>query len=277
MKIIHNVSLSVDDLRQKDFAKVGVALQQGFDSFRLEESDPRWRPIALLVEKYQLTDIVWTEFSANELDNATNLVLAPSWHYGYPMPDDDRGYLPITYDLSDYCEACGIGKRQVAPFRLKKTPKWGTKSILQLNWVFDEYFVKPDLYSSVFEPFGIQSRPVLHHRTDQELDSVVQLNIQEGVDLDIDGLPFTLCECCNRKKFLPITKGVFPAPLTPKGPLYKSNQYFGSGASAFRLILSSSLVFRTMRDRRVKGVDFKPCKRNSTNLYVKNTTGEEKL
>ena len=28
------------------------------------------------------------------------------------MPDGDGGYLPLTYDLSDYCSSCGIGKKQ---------------------------------------------------------------------------------------------------------------------------------------------------------------------
>ena len=45
-----------------------------------------------------------------------------------------------------------IGAKQVSPFRMKESPNWGRRSILQMNWLFDEYFVKPEVWNAVFQP-----------------------------------------------------------------------------------------------------------------------------
>ena len=71
------------------------------------------------------SDIVRTEFNASERGNAEYLNVAPAWHHGYPQPEDDFAYLSATYDLKEYCPGCGIGEKQVAPFRMKGEPKWG--------------------------------------------------------------------------------------------------------------------------------------------------------
>jgi hypothetical protein len=44
---------------------------------------------------------------------------------GYPQPERDFLYLEQAYDLSARCPKCGEGAVQVAPFRIKKTLKWG--------------------------------------------------------------------------------------------------------------------------------------------------------
>jgi hypothetical protein len=85
---------------------------------------------------------------------------------------------------------------------MKRSPAWGTKSILQLNWIFDEYFVTPTAWRQVFEAFGIACKPVLLDRTGEVLDSVVQLDIPKTHELNFDG-DFELCKACNIKKYLP--------------------------------------------------------------------------
>ena len=59
------------------------------------------------------------------------------------MPDHDFGYQLATFDLSDHCESCGIGRSQRVPFRIRGEPSWGKNQVPQLNWVFDEYFATP--------------------------------------------------------------------------------------------------------------------------------------
>src|SRR5215831_10817776 len=183
MRIIHNISLNVDAQKERAFSEAGVALHPegppslvaGLATFRISEDDPRWPEVRALMEAFQIMDVSWTRFSASELDSARFLVLGITRHQGYPQPDHDFGYRNITYDCSDFCEACGTGLRQIAPFRFLRPPTWGKKSVLQLNWVFDEYFVKPDVWRDVFKPLGVASLPVLLHKTGEVIDSVVQI------------------------------------------------------------------------------------------------------
>jgi hypothetical protein len=256
-----------DGPERKAFQDAGVDLQiRDNHLVRLAvcdvaEDDPQWERVQGLLKKYQLVDIAFTKFSDFELGNAKHLEMGPIWHYGYPQPEDDSGYKRISYDLTDYCEHCGIGAKQTSPFRMKKVPNWGRRSILQMNWLFDEFFVKPEAWKTVFEPLGINYRPVLLHRTGQELDSVVQLDIPQLVPLlmDSEAYSFERCMFCDRKKYKQVT-GFFPAPQSTDFPLFKSVQYFGSGRSARRAVLLSNALCRRIRDAALKGAEFFACK-----------------
>jgi hypothetical protein len=41
---------------------------------------------------------------------------------------------------------------------MKREPKWGHRGILQLNWVFDEFFVQVGEPASVFQAVGVEVR-----------------------------------------------------------------------------------------------------------------------
>jgi hypothetical protein len=270
MKIIHRITTSFDN--HSEFAKVGVELGSPTlgasklkitaTTFLIKEDDPRWPEIPSLVERFRAADMVSTEFSSAELLDAKYLKVWPSWHHGYPQPEDDFGYLGATYDLSYYCQKCGIGGRQIAPFRMKKEPTWGRRSILQLNWVYDEYFVKPDVWSAIFKPFGVQCRSVVKNRTGEVLDSVVQLDITEFVDVQVDGLEYEQCPNCSRIKYLPVVRGFLPKPLQEiEASAFKSNQWFGSGASADKSVMFSNDLYRKINAAKFKGIEFGACKR----------------
>jgi len=260
MNIIHNIAFNAGSREKADFSKAGVELESGFTGFKIDESDPRYGNVASLVVKYKAVDTITTKFSASELNCAKSLAVVPSWHHGYPEPADDRGFLNTTFDLADYCKSCGVGKRQVSPFRLNKSPSWGKRSILQLNWIFDEYFVKPDVWAAIFEPCGIKCIPVLLDKTGTGLDSIVQLDITSIVDLQLDGANYEICPSCGRKKYLPFSSGFYPAPSQTDLMLFKSSQYFGSGANAHRMVLVSGLLYRRITEADLKGVEFKACR-----------------
>jgi hypothetical protein len=143
---------------------------------------------------------------------------------------------------------------------MKNAPNWGRRSILQMNWVFDEFFVKPDVWKAIFEPSGLKCRPVLLHRTGQELDSVVQLDIPHLVTLMMDSGTFAVerCEFCDRKKYAHVT-GFFPTPQATVFALFKSVEYFGSGASAHRAVVISSALCLKSRDTSLRGAEFYAC------------------
>ena len=99
--------------------------------------------------------------------------------FGYPQPEDGFGYREATYDLSNYCPTCGMGAVQRAPFRMRSEPKQSRSQFLQLNWVFDEIFVR-DVVIEVLAKGDVASvkslRPVVH-KTGRPVQSVSQLQI----------------------------------------------------------------------------------------------------
>ena len=214
MKIQHTLTFPNEPKIRSSLAGMGVPPDDSIIlNFKIYESDPSWPQVAELIKRTpSVVDIVSMEFLKSELQSATHLVMKPSWRHGYPMPDDDFGYLDATYDLSSYCQACGIGGVQNAAFRLKGEPKWGRRSLLQVNWVFDEYFVTPELYSEVFEPFGVGAREVLQYRKLEPLQTVLQLDISSvsPVGLSMDGCSYEVCRDCDRLKYAPLSRGYYP-------------------------------------------------------------------
>ncbi|TWP54351.1 hypothetical protein FKR81_02045 [Lentzea tibetensis] len=262
MKIEHRVSLNSTPEIRAELAELGVPAGPENEpasrmiTFTVEETAPHWPEIAELIDRSGALDVVSTKFTKKEIEQAGHVQLEPSWHHGYPQPEDD--YLSATYDLSDYCEECGIGARQKAPFRMKGEPKWGKKSLLQLNWIFDEFFVTPALWEAVFRPLGVPRQPVLG-KNDVELATVVQLVVVDEVQIDSSGLAATRCPSCGRVKYLPVTRGFFPAPVgDPGAPLVRTIQYFGSGASAFRPVVAEQRVARALSDHKAQGASLRP-------------------
>ena len=146
---------------------------------QVEESDPAWVVAARLVTEGVTESPPETIFTKTELKQSRWLRLNATWHEGFPQPEED--YQRQTYDLSDFCAVCGTGYEQRAPFQFASEPNWGRRHILQFNWVFDEFFVPPETFRGVFQPLGIESRPVVHHKTGHELKSVVQLRVKTGL------------------------------------------------------------------------------------------------
>ena len=229
-----------------------------FFAFLIDEADPKWPAVERWYASYRTGPaLTETRFSAAELNNARSLHLSPSWHWSYPLPDEDFGYRETTYGGSSRCPSCGIGLVQSAPFTLRGEPKWGSRNILQINWVFGEYFVTPQLWSEVFAPFGIKSREVLS-RKGTPLQSVVQLVIEQVVDLDMTCREGSVCPTCGIEKFESVTRGFRPEPLQPVASIAHSSQWFGSGHSANHTVLVSPELRSALLAAKAKGASFEP-------------------
>ncbi len=281
MRILHHVGflgrnnvVATEELRRigVDLIEQKHPIPRDLYSFEISEEDHRWKDVARLLREYaggenRISDRAWTVFTQQERDEARFLSVGTCWTNGYPEPSDiapvpGTRYLPYfaaTYDLSNFCPVCFTGARQNAPFRMKKNPTWGRRSIMRLNWVDDELFVKPDVCAAVFEPFGVERRPVLLDKTGAEMDSVVQLVIPQEVVLDVSGLQYKTCPQCGSKKYSPICRGFFPPPLEMATPISKSREYFGFD-TAFKEILLASALYEKIRDAGLKGAEFQPCR-----------------
>jgi len=264
MQIIHHIGLRAGHQERMAFSSVGFDLPidrtgLGVISFQIAEDDPRWHGVRSLCKHMIVAETVTTRFTGSELAGADYLGLVASSHHGYPEPREEGGYLRASFDLSAHCRMCGIGARQVAPFRLKRPPLAGKTSILQLNWVFDEYFVDAEVWASAFEPLGIGSWPVLLHKTGGAIRGTVQLRIDAVCPVETTGLTPVRCVFCGRVKHRYLLRGPHPKPIRPSAPVFHSSQYFGAGGQAFRLVFVSAEVFRAIRQAGLRGVRFYPC------------------
>lgn len=260
MKITHRIGISASQGAQSELASLGleVTISGLVIAFDIDEADPRWDAVEKWVKDRGASDIVQTKFTRAELQKADYLEVVPDWHHGYPQPEQGNGYLAATYDLSEYCELCGVGLRQIAPFRMKAEPKWGRRGILQLNWVFDEFFVTPQVWDEVFAPSKVSKMPVLN-RHGSELRTVVQLVCDEYVDVLVAGLDVEICERCGRSKHAPVVRGMFPSLADlPVGAMAKTVQWFGSGASAHHRVIASQDLRSRFDAARVRGASFRP-------------------
>ena len=209
-------------------------------------------------------------------------VVGATSHLGYPQPED--GYAGATYDVAGYCERCGVGGVQRHPFRFRSEPKASHSQFLQLNWVFDELFVRPEV-PDVFERervTGVGFGPALHHRTGRALERIQQLIILTILPpgLQTEGLQMVTCKpdneearsefagpkryphdypFCGRVKYHWRHPLVFAPHTFAEAPdIAKSHEWFGSGGTAGRAILVSRRVIDLIRARKWRGLRTEP-------------------
>ncbi len=168
MRTIHR--LVIYDRLINAFAKAGFPVNAG-DVIFVGEDEERWPTVKSLIASLKMADVPFTEYTSLEIERAHFHNIHSTGHFGYPQPEDDFKYLNVTYDATHYCSVCGSGARQVAPFRLRKQPSQAQRALVQLNWVFDEFFVSRENWQKIFEPFGISFLPVLHWKSLTEFDS----------------------------------------------------------------------------------------------------------
>lgn len=231
----------------------------GLVSFTIDESSPNWPRVRSWIGHRRPVDVVSTKFTRAEIEKAEWLELVPAWHHGYPQPDEDSmGFLSATYDLSEWCDECGVGLKQARPFQMRGEPRWGRNAILQLHWVLDEFFVKRDAWEESFRPLGIRCREVENtHGT--ALRTVVQLSIEEEVAIRDQDLIRSICSKCTRTRYLPVQRGPFPEPAGPiVGAMARTAAYFGSGRQSCRRILVSGRTREVLQSQNLKGVSYRP-------------------
>lgn len=257
MKIIHKIGINPDDTQKSIFKKFGVDLTSvnGVTTVELDEDSLAYQSLKPHIIKWQLFDAVGVLFTAEEMNAAHLFAFGGCWANGYPMPDNDGSYKVLTYDDKDYCSECGMGLIQKEPFRLKKEPNWGNKNMFMLNWIYDEIFVKKDLFESVFRAEGLDMLPVLFYKKETVLKDTVQLIIPTtNTSLKLANYEYKICQVCNRKKYNIISNGMFP-PFEKEvtdHSLFKSKEYFGTGTNARKYIFLTADIRKQLLKYKVK-------------------------
>lgn len=301
MKINHRIPLNGDNPFWKHIQLLGLPIDRGNLRYSqtgdgtdliwvlsVTEDNPVWPKVEHLIAEFQLqvSDQVSNIFTKRELDTAEWLLVSALGHHGYPQPEDDDGYIGATYESESSCPTCGIGKVQVAPFRLRNEPKTSHSQFLQLNWVFDELFVRGAVRDDL-ESAGVTGidflAPVLHKRNAPS-EQIVQMRVQTVlVDaLDITGFQPVTCKPmneewhsskwsppekendrphCGRVKYHAMHRGPFRfarEAFIGAPDLVKSAEWFGSGRSAFRMIIASQRFRQIVTAAKWRGLGFEP-------------------
>ena len=258
MKIKHRIGITVDINQLKILNRIGIIDSNFKGSFlliELYEDDSRYGFFKKYIEEWDLPDIVETEFTDDELNNASLLIYNYTWSNGYPQPEDNFQYKDTTYKKDNYCKSCGVGLVQQEPFRIRKEPVWKNKKIFDLNWVFDEIFVSTDAYRSIFMPFGIGFKEVRLFKTDTVIQNTVQLDIPTTTEeINLISQPYQICKSCGEKKYSPQIKGALSGLTASVGQLhcFKSREYFGSATNAHKKIFISQKLRQEIIKHKIK-------------------------
>ena len=225
------------------------------------EDHENFQDIALLMRSIDAVDIPETEFDSADFASAKWLAMSPGWHASYPEPASGRfGYLEATYGGSHKCVECGAGLKQSSSFVMKSTPKWVRRSICQLYWVRDEFFVTDSLAGFLGDAYGIETAKVINRRG-EILNDVHQIVVRDEVAINPANLEFSVCATCGTKRFSNQLAGMFPEVLTDcSAPIAKTEAYFGTGAAAWKRIVISKRLHASLVERGVKGADFHPAR-----------------
>lgn len=215
--------------------------------------------------------------------NATFFEVLASGHHGYPQPQDNyRGV------YADACLRCGMHGRQIHPFRFRKSGLAKHSAFLQLNWVFDAFFVHREVADTLAlgRLTGIAFGPVLDHRTGGEISDRVQVLMDTTVACAETTRLFAMtCRpdneemirlrdkfpnwklgfasyppgtyCGRTKHHRPTSVGITTLADRNVPDVFQTEEWFGSGAGAFRLTLASERFVEIVQQEGWRGIEFR--------------------
>src|SRR5688572_3943581 len=130
MKIYYIVYNDWTKEQRKILRSFGMDPEKGFCNVEIEENEKN-AELVKLIDKWKLEKFVATVYDKQDYSKSSLFVYVGTRSHGYPQPEDDFGFINVTYQTDDYCKKCGIGKVQKEPFRLKE-PKWGNKIMFEM-------------------------------------------------------------------------------------------------------------------------------------------------
>ncbi|MEO1333962.1 MAG: hypothetical protein AAFV32_10640 [Myxococcota bacterium] len=224
----------------------------------LTDDDPRLQQVLRFAESLEYTTIIHgKKFTEQDLRDSPWLAMRSAKGEGqYPKPE--ATYRDEIYDFSSGCRRCGIGKKQVASFKMHKL-RWGRSNIMTPGWQPTDFIAKAHLYENVFKDFDVPYREVLWSRNSKPMPEARQLRIESTASVDASGLTTEFCQHCGRTKYNVPIFDYFPR-LTeePDRPVIRMNQWLGSGGGANQWVLVANEVYRELSSYGVRGADFVP-------------------
>ena len=141
------------------------------------DDDPKWPDIRILTEQHDVRVVTGPEYSSEDIQSARWLFAHAVGDAGYPQPEAGFGYQAATFDLTQCCQRCGIGKVQTGPFRLKAEPKAKTVHFFAPQWEHQVIFARHEVIDA-FRTQGVSGLdyvPPVKNKNGEQLESISQL------------------------------------------------------------------------------------------------------
>jgi hypothetical protein len=277
-------------IRYKSTSIGGTGQILAWDCFELfvYDDDPKWAMLRDLTTEHGVR--VWHSpiFTSDDVASSAWLLAYATADAGYPKPEKDLGYRAATFDLSNCCERCGIGKVQIRPFRLGAEPTSGRAHFFAPQLTHQVVLARHEV-REVFEAEGVSGAryvPPLKHRTGAPLESVVQILptttlqaglvavVQEQVTCSPDDEEMrsilTIAErrgagsygYCGRIKYhVPYRRLLvqYSREAFVRAPdIVLSAEWYGSGGAASQQVIVSNKVARLVLAQKWKGLELIP-------------------
>jgi len=224
--------------------------------FTIYEDDRNWKKVASLMKRHGCSPITECVYSKEELENAAWLSIRSKWRWSYPQPEDH--FKSITYDDSKYCDRCGCGLIQKDSFNIKKSPSWGKRNFLMLNWVEDELFINDKVFDLLknSELKGFDLVDVNYSKNNNVVKNIKQIRVNKildsGMIIQKDNIKKTIkCKKCGCGKFVLKGRGLYGKEKIFKEidvDIIKSSEVFGDGYTGSRTIFISNNFYRFITD-----------------------------
>lgn len=239
-------------------------------TFNIFEDDELWSEVnALMVKHKEEFSLIETLYSKEEFENASWLTVRSKWRWEYPQPEDDFEYKHLTYDSRNYCDKCGCGLIQKESFKLKKSPNWGKRNFLMLNWLEDELFINSKV-EEVLKNYNLKEIElyiVKNVKTNQQIDNIKQIYVKNIlkpglVNQNNTIKSITKCGKCGYIKMLGTGRGVIfnkEVFRDVKSDIIKSHEVFGDGHMCSRIIFVSKIFYNVIKENGLdKDLVFEP-------------------
>ena len=243
--------------KQRHFLKqYDIVPEQGFASIDVFESQQA-KELLKTIKSWDVNEYYGTEFSKEDIRNSDLYAFIGVWENGYPQPEGIEEYQNATYDTSKCCKECGTGLIQDRPFRLKRNVNWGNKIMFELGWVYDEIFMKKNVFDNYFKnQFSLKCRNVVIHKTSKIVKDVVQIEIPTiNQNMKMKNYEFKICKTCNRKIYTPQIKGFIPNFDGGTGDyqIFRSIEFFGEiGGNPNQRIFITKKFYQTLVEHKLK-------------------------
>jgi len=228
--------------------------------FEISEDDPAWPELKKRIgNEHTYTNTSFTEKEV--LDSEWCIIWGT--HSVEALRPEGYGWHQEYY--ADQCSKCGVGWRQIAPFRIKEEPKLGKNQFSGF-----ELFCTP-LVLDIFKQHninGFEIQPIILNKENRPIESLKQIIVTEIAEAAVaeelverERYSQTDCVICGQTWHSHYVRGILPlrkTALKPNVDFQLTNEWFGSGANARHEILVSQRVVRLILENKWKGAELIP-------------------
>ena len=273
MRTIYRVFASIRDKKILCLEKYGLNIVEEDNLFicYFDSDNLYFNKIIKDISSNKLSYFTSVEFNKEEIESSDWIVVESTWTSLYPYPRDINEYLKKTYNLDSYCKGneptvfCRLGKKQNSLFHFEKNPRWATRNVMRINWVYEELFVSSKL-KSIFEKSSLNGFDFKEiYIKDKDISSdTFQLNILNTLPNCIESESIKekyTCPICKRSKYL-LKKGFIYLNKkimdNNKFDIIKTSEKIGQ-VDADSLIIISKRFYKTLVDNKLdRGMNFIP-------------------